>query len=218
MPKRYKPPLNKWAKFAEKQQEEDDETFEVEMEMTDTPDELDEVEDIDVRENADASDAGIEFPSRQNIEDDLTDAEQKADEAKEKMLAAYAELENVRKLSARDVQNAHRYGNEKILTELLPVIDSLTRAIEGEAPQDKAAKAMHDGIELTLDMFEKTLTKFGVEVIAPEKGDTFNPEQHEAMSMVPESGVDTNCIVQVLQKGYLLNGRVLRAAMVMVAQ
>ncbi len=161
---------------------------------------------------------GLEFPSHQQLEDQLTAAEQKVAEFKDKAILAHAELENVRKRAERDVQNAHKYGSEKLLSDMLPVIDSLTRALEGPEPSDEQAKAMRQGIELTLDMFEKTLTKYGVEVIAPETGETFNPELHEAMSAVPNSGQPENTVVQVLQKGYSLNGRVLRAAMVMVAQ
>ncbi len=165
-----------------------------------------------------ATTEGLEFPSHQALEDQLTAAEQKVAEFKEKAILAHAELENVRKRAERDVQNAHKYGAEKLLSDMLPVIDSLTRAIEGPEPTDSASKGMYDGIVLTLELFEKTLTKYGVEVIAPEVGETFNPEQHEAMSAVPNSGQPENTVVQVLQKGYSLNGRVLRAAMVMVAQ
>lgn len=161
---------------------------------------------------------GLDFPSHQELEDQLTVAEQKVAEYKDKMVLAHAELENVRKRSERDVQNARKFGVEKLLGDMLPVIDSLTRALEGGAPTDEQAKAMHQGIELTLDLFEKTLTKYGVEVISPEAGEAFNPEQQEAMSMQPGTGLEANCVVQVLQKGYLLNGRVLRAAMVIVSQ
>ncbi|MDF1654409.1 MAG: nucleotide exchange factor GrpE [Coxiellaceae bacterium] len=161
---------------------------------------------------------GLEFPSHQALEDQLTAAEQKVAEFKDKAILAHAELENVRKRAERDVQNAHKFGAEKLLSDMLPVIDSLTRAIEGPEPTDEAAKSMRQGIELTLDMFEKALAKHGVDAIAPQPGDAFNPEQHEAMSAVPNSGQPENTVVQVLQKGYSLNGRVLRAAMVMVAQ
>jgi molecular chaperone GrpE len=165
-----------------------------------------------------AEQSGIEFPSRENLEDQLTAFEKKAEEYKEKALLAHAELENVRKRAERDVQNAHRYANDKLLTEMLPVIDSLTRAQEGVNSEDPQVQAMCEGIQLTLDLLEKTLAKFAVEAIAPETGEAFNPEQHEAMSMAPAGDVASGCVVQTLQKGYLLNGRVLRAAMVIVAQ
>lgn len=171
----------------------------------------------DVQDDAEQAES-LDFPSHQQLEDQLTAAEQKAAEFKEKMILAHAELDNVRKRSERDVQNAHKFGVEKLLGDMLPVIDSLTRALEGPEPTDAQAQAMHQGIELTLDLFEKTLTKYGVEVISPEAGEAFNPEQQEAMSMQPGTGLEPNSVVQVLQKGYLLNGRVLRAAMVIVSQ
>lgn len=161
---------------------------------------------------------GIEFPSHQQLEDQLTAAEQKVAAYKEKMMLAHAELDNVRKRAERDVQNAHKFGTEKLLSDMLPVIDSLTRAIEGPEPQSQEAQNMREGIVLTLDILEKSLGKYGVEVINPEPGDAFNPEQQEAMSMQPGTGLGANCVVQVLQKGYSLNGRVLRAAMVIVSQ
>lgn len=176
------------------------------------------LQDADVEETNDAEPEGLEFPSHGDLETQLTAAEQQANEYKEKMMMARAELENVRKRSDRDVQNARKFANEKLLADMLPVIDSLTRAIEGPEPEEAASQNMYKGIELTLGLFESTLSKSGVEVISPEAGEAFNPEQHEAMSMQPGSGQATNTIVQVLQKGYLLNGRVLRAAMVIVAQ
>lgn len=173
-----------------------------------------------VEEEAVAADEelGLDFPDRQKLEDQLTVLEQRELEAKNKMLAMQAELDNVRKRAERDVQNAHRYGADKILTALLPVIDSLTRALEGGEPADEKAKALFDGTALTLELLESTLAKFGVEAILPAVGDALNPEQHEVMTMMPVEGQEANTIAQTLQKGYLLNGRVIRAAMVAVAQ
>ncbi len=159
-----------------------------------------------------------ELPFNQSHEDQMMALEQKISEHQEKVLLAYAELENVRKRSERDVQNAHRYANEKILEDLLPVIDSLVRAQEGEAPSDPAAQSMLEGIKLTIDLLEKTLARFGVEAISPERGDDFDPAIHEAMSMMQDPELKENTIAQVLQKGYRLNNRVIRAAMVMVSQ
>ncbi len=177
-------------------------------------------QDVESSEQAETGEAveGLEFPSHGELENQLTAAEQKAAECHEKMMMARAELENVRKRSERDVQNAHKFANEKLLAEMLPVMDSLTRALEGPAPSNEESQNMRKGIELTLDLLENSLKKGGVEVIAPDAGETFNPEQHEAMSMQPGTDQASNTVVQVLQKGYLLNGRVLRAAMVIVAQ
>ena len=101
---------------------------------------------------------------------------------------------------------------------MLPVLDSLVRSKEGVDDSDEKVKSILDGVGLTLDLFENTLAKFGFVAIDPERGDVFDPQRHEAMSMVPDADLDKNHVVNVLQKGYELNGRVIRAAMVMVSQ
>ncbi len=161
---------------------------------------------------------GLEFPSRSKLEDQLTAMEKKVDEYKEKAMRAHAEMENFRRRAERDVANAHKYGTEKLLSDLLHVVDSMVRGLESPESQDPHAKSMREGISLTLGLLEKTLEKHGVAIIDPKPGEVFNPEVHEAMSAVPAQGAKSNTIVQVLQKGYELNGRVLRAAMVIVAQ
>lgn len=161
---------------------------------------------------------GIEFPSRGDLENQLTAMERKVDDYKNQAIRAHAELDNVRKRAERDVTNAHKYSNEKLLNELLPVLDSLVRALEGLPAEDEALKNIRHGMVLTLELLEKTLTKFGVQFIDPAVGEPFNPAQHEAMSMQPHPDAAPNTIVQVLQRGYELHGRVLRAAMVIVAQ
>lgn len=161
---------------------------------------------------------GLELVSREELEKGLNEMEHQVDEYKDAAIRAKAELENIRRRSERDIGNAHKYGNEKLLSALLPVMDSLTRSLEGPELQDPHLKSMREGMELTLDLFEKTLEKFGVETTNPEPGEAFNPEQHEAMSMQDGPGAESNTVLQVVQKGYLLNGRVLRAAMVVVAK
>ena len=137
---------------------------------------------------------------------------------KDQAARAMAEVENMRRRAEKDVSNAHRYGNEKLMAELLPIIDSMVRAQEGVDDSNPVVKSMLEGVAMTLELLEKTLEKFGLTVIAPEKGEAFNPECHEAMSMLPDPELEKNAIIQVLQKGYELNGRVLRAAMVIVSQ
>jgi molecular chaperone GrpE len=161
---------------------------------------------------------GIGFPSRQELEDQLTAMEMKVDEHKNEVLRIKAEMENLRKRNERDVANAHKFGNERLLVDLIPVIDSITHGLEGGEPTEPKAKAIWDGLQMTLDMFTKTLTKHGVAMINPQKGDAFNPELHEAMSMQHDTMAKPNTILQVIQPGYQLNGRVIRAAMVIVSQ
>lgn len=160
----------------------------------------------------------IDFPTRGKLEDQLTEMEKKVDEYKEKAMRAHAEMENSRRRAERDVEKAHKFGNEKLLVDLLPVVDSMIRGLESPESHDPHVKSMREGIGLTLDLLHKTLSKHGVQTIDPKPGEVFNPELHEAMSVVQDPSAKPNTIVQVVQKGYELNGRVLRAAMVIVTQ
>jgi molecular chaperone GrpE len=157
---------------------------------------------------------GIEITSRSSLEDQLTAMEIQMNEFKDKFLRQQAEFDNFRKRAERDVQNAHTYGVEKLLKDLLPVVDSLERGLEGIEKND----VHFEGMQLTLEMFIKTLGKYGVSIIDPKPGDTFDPMRHEAMSMQPNPDFSSNAIIQVLQRGYELAGRTLRAAMVIVAK
>lgn len=161
---------------------------------------------------------GIEFPSRDKLEDQLTAMEMKVDEYKNQYLRGQAELENLRRRTERDISNAHKFGTEKLLADFLPVVDSLVRGLESPESRDPQAQAMREGVALTLDLLEKTLIKHGVNTIEPKKGEPFNPEFHEAMSALSDPDADPNTIAEVIQKGYQLNGRVLRAAMVIVVK
>ena len=135
---------------------------------------------------------------------------------KDQMLRGQAEIQNIRRRAEQDVEKAHKFGLEKFATEMLAVVDNLERAIEA-AGDDEAVKPMREGVEMTLNMFVSGLAKFSVEQVNPE-GEPFNPELHQAMSMVPAEGVAANTVVAVMQKGYTLNGRLVRPAMVMVAK
>lgn len=128
-----------------------------------------------------------------------------------------ADLQNVRRRAEQDVEKAHNFALEKFSKELLDVIDNLERAIASKpADIDEGSKAMFDGVELTYKSLISTVNKFGITAVG-EVGETFNPDFHQAIAMNPTEGFDSNHITQVLQKGYLLNGRVIRPAMVMVA-
>jgi molecular chaperone GrpE len=147
----------------------------------------------------------------------LEQARAKADEHYEQMMRAHAELENLKRRHERDLENAHKYGLDKFVAELLGVWDSLE--LGHSAAQDETAdvQKLREGTELTLKMLSDAMGKFGVEQIDPIN-QPFDPELHQAMSMQPRADVPANTVVAVVQKGYRLNGRLVRPAMVMVSQ
>lgn len=148
----------------------------------------------------------------------LEDARNKADEHWNQCIRLQAELDNLRKRAERDVANAHKFALEKFANDLLPVRDSLEMGIAaaGEGNEVDPAK-LKEGSELTLKMLGDAMTKFGIQEVNPE-GEKFNPEYHEAMSMQERSDVEPNTVVTVIQKGYTLNDRLIRPAMVMVSR
>lgn len=151
------------------------------------------------------------------LQEQLTQAEEKASKHWDELLRAKADLENTRRRLQRDVENAHKYAVEKFIQDLLPVIDSLEMGINAAKEVDADIHKVKEGNELTLKMFNDCANKFGVEAIDP-KGKPFNPEYHQAMSMQESSEQEPNTVLAVMQKGYLLNGRLVRPAMVIVAK
>ncbi|OZB04538.1 MAG: nucleotide exchange factor GrpE [Marinobacter sp. 34-60-7] len=141
-------------------------------------------------------------------------------EYQDQALRAQAEMQNVRRRAEIDVEKAHKFALEKFVKELLPVADSLEKAVESTEGQDNSSElvaSIREGAEMTLGLFMNTLKKFSVEQLNPV-GEPFDPQHHEAMSMVPAPDAEPNSVVAVVQKGYLLNGRVVRPAMVVVAK
>lgn len=132
-------------------------------------------------------------------------------------LRAQAEIENIRRRAEMDVEKAHKFALEKFANELLPVIDSLERALEVANKEDPQLASMIEGIELTLKGLLGAVRKFGVEVVG-ETGVPFNPELHQAMSMMESEEFEPNHVMLVMQRGYTLNGRLLRPAMVAVSK
>ena len=162
--------------------------------------------------------SGVDAALSTAWEDRLRAKEAEVNEARERMLRIQAEVENVRRRAERDVANAHKFGQERLIGDLLPVWDSLSRSLENTGNVESAAlEKWVEGVSLTLTLLEKALQKHGLERITPVRGDAFDPAKHEAMSMQPAEGLSVNQVVQVLQPGFVLNGRVLRAAMVIVA-
>jgi molecular chaperone GrpE len=164
-----------------------------------------------------------EVPSSQ--QEVLDEAELSGDEAlevallevekfKDLALRAEAEMQNLQRRTARDVENAHKFGVEKFVLNMLPVVDSLEKAIESTG--DKV-DAIAEGLRLCHKLMVDTLTKEGVEIIDPA-GEPFDPNEHQAMSMVENPDMEPNSVLAVVQKGCKLNGRLVRPAMVMVTK
>lgn len=161
--------------------------------------------------------------------EDVEQLQQDLVDAKEQALRAAAEMQNVRKRAERDVENAHKYGQEKLIAALLPVLDNLDRALDaaqagegqtGAADPAQVAEQLTliiEGVELTRKSALDALKQFSVEVLEPY-GEPFDPQLHEAMTMIESDTVEPNSVIDVLQKGYRLHGRLLRAAMVVVAK
>lgn len=136
---------------------------------------------------------------------------------RDKGLRIAAEAENVRRRAAQEVEKARNFALEKFAGELLAVIDNLERALQTIDASDAAQNSIAEGIEMTHKGFLSTIEKFGMEAVNPE-GQPFNPQLHEAMGMQESADVPANTVLYVMQKGYLLNGRLLRPAMVMVSR
>ena len=144
-------------------------------------------------------------------------AETKFAEQKDSVMRSIADADNARKRAQGEIDKARKFALEKFAGELLPVADNLERALQVANPEDEAIKPIVDGVELTLKSFFSTIEKFGMTVIDPQ-GQPFNPEQHQAMSMQENAELPPNTVLAVMQKGYEINGRLLRPAMVMVTR
>ena len=147
----------------------------------------------------------------------LDDAKAEAEQAKDQALRAMAELENVRRRAQKDVEAARKYALEKFATELLGARDSLEMGLQAAQQENGNFASLKEGTEITLKMLVGAMEKFSIEQINPE-GESFNPELHEAMSMQESAEHPNNTVLHVMQKGYQLNGRVLRPAMVIVSK
>lgn len=169
----------------------------------------DEVQTTEAHDEAPAGDAAAEHSEA----DALAELQAKADENWDRYVRAAAEIENVRKRAVRDVENARKFALEGFGRDLLAVVDSLEM---GLAVENADAEALREGSEATCKLLKTTLERFGVAEVDPE-GEPFDPEFHEAMSMMPSDTVEPGSVVNVIQKGYALNGRLLRPAMVIVA-
>ncbi|HBC58584.1 MAG TPA: nucleotide exchange factor GrpE [Gammaproteobacteria bacterium] len=163
--------------------------------------------------------AHTEEISTSELRQALQAAEQQAAENLDKFMRAQAEMENIRRRSSRDLENARQYGIEPLMRELIPIRDSLERGLEAAAEHQASEEidAMREGIRLTLSMLQSLFEKFQVVQLDPQ-GELFDPRAHEAMTMLTTDAVPDGHVVEVLEKGYQLHERVLRAAMVVVAK
>ena len=172
-------------------------------------------QEVDVEEQKNMEDPLEEAIARvQELEAQLAETAKKEQDL---LLRTRAEIDNIRRRTEQDVEKAHKFALEKFAKDILNTIDNLERALATPAnTEDESIKALFNGVELTLKELLATVARFGVEPVGVV-GEVFNPDLHQAISMQPMEGFETNQITTVLQKGYLLNGRVIRPAMVMVA-
>lgn len=151
------------------------------------------------------------------LEAALLSTEQRLKDQQDSVLRAKAEVENMRRRSEQEIDKARKFALNRFAEELLPVIDNLERAIQAADMENEAIKPVIEGVELTHKTFIGVIEKFGLKEIDPE-GEAFNPEFHQAMSIQESPDHESNTVMFVMQKGYELNGRVVRPAMVMVAK
>jgi len=165
-----------------------------------------------------APEAGmLEHPSYEEMLQQLNEAEEKANQNWDRALRVQAEMQNVERRASMDVEKAHKYALEKFSMELLPVIDGLEMAMNAHANEDHQDGSLLDGVNMTHKMFKNALEKFGVVQVNPEL-QPFNPEHHQAVSTQVDPSVAPGTVLNVLQKGYLLNGRLIRPALVVVSK
>jgi molecular chaperone GrpE len=154
------------------------------------------------------------FEAEDAISEQLRLAEQKAEENWELLLRTKAEMDNLRRRTQKDLESAHKFALEKFVQELLPIMDSMEL---GLASENVDAESLREGMQLTLNMLQNAFNKFRITAIDPLE-QKFDPELHQAMSMQPSADLEPNTVMAVMQKGYTLNDRLVRPAMVMVSR
>lgn len=151
------------------------------------------------------------------LEAELARLQEELQQAKDNALRAAAEAQNIRRRAEQDVEKAHKFGQEKIVSDMLVVADNLERALASVEGADEQFNAVTEGLELTLKSLIDGLKRHQVVQIDP-KGEPFDPQFHQAMTMVPNPDVEPNTVLDVFQKGYTLHGRLVRPAMVVVSK
>lgn len=151
------------------------------------------------------------------LEAQLLEAQQHERDGRDSLLSAKAEMENLRRRTELDIEKAHKFALERFSSDLLPVLDNLERALELADKNNPELTAMIEGIELTLKSLQDVVYKYGIEIVS-DVGVPFNPDVHQAMSLIESADHQPNHVMMVMQKGYTLNGRLLRPAMVAVSK
>ncbi len=201
----------------------DQQSSEVQLEGEEIEDVLEQTsevgnEETDVVDAVELEEAEVEAEvSVAELQKQLAQAEKKVTDNWDKVLRIQAEMDNLKRRTQKDLDSAHKYGLEKFAKELLNVIDSLELGIQAATSDEPEVLKLKEGSDLTIKQFEAVFAKFNIEAIDPT-GEPFNPEFHQAMSMLPSADVEPNTVINVFQKGYVLNGRLIRPAMVVVAQ
>ena len=163
------------------------------------------------------SEESLEKSEEEIAGDPLSELEVQLEEMRDQVLRHQAEVQNVKRRAEQDVEKARKYALERFCNELLPVVDSLEMAILSEPPEQEDSESILKGVKLTLKMFVDTLAKFNLEQMNPE-GEPFDPKLHQAVSMVENNEVEPNTVLSVMQRGYILSGRLIRPAMVVVSK
>lgn len=158
-----------------------------------------------------ASEEGSDLAAR------VAELEEQLEQAKEQSLRAAAEAQNARRRAEQDVEKAHKFGLEKLVNAMLPVVDNLERALDAASAEGADPNALNEGVELTLKAFIDALKGHKVEQVAPE-GEPFDPNLHQAISAIESPEAEPNTVLTVVQKGYTLHGRLVRPAMVVVSK
>lgn len=153
----------------------------------------------------------------ESLQLELQESAAKAEAYRDEAVRAQAEMQNVRRRAEQDVAKAHKFGQEKLVVELLNLVDNLDRALVASRDENATLENLLEGVEMSQSMLMEGLKKFSVEQLDPH-GEPFNPEMHEAMTAIPNADMEPNTVMEVFQKGYTLNGRLIRPAMVVVSK
>jgi molecular chaperone GrpE len=187
----------------------------IEAELEDMEELKKEMEAMQAQSKEKQSSEGLSLPSRAELESELEDVKEELQNAHDKLLRALAEMKNVQRHAAEDIDKARKYSLGKFCKELIVVVDNLERALINANEQEQSS-ALFEGVQLTLKMLLDAGNKFGLKQIDP-LGKPFDPKFHEAISVEVKEGISSNQVISVLQKGYLLNDRLLRPALVTVS-
>lgn len=167
-------------------------------------------EEKDVEEKADFT--------LEEVLEKLAEEKEGAARARDDLLRVQAEMQNMRRRTEQDIEKAHKYGQEKFSIELLTVMDNLERALAAASDyEDETVKAIYEGVDLTLKSFTDCFNRFHIGSVDP-MGEPFDPQLHQAVTILENSDVEPNTVIEVMQKGYTLHGRVIRPAMVVVSK